>query len=749
MAANAWHSTAVSPPAQVAAIQRAGAPIDELLDAALSASGFWQVLSTRRASRKRRKRDLAIAVKPDLDVFARDAATGTNPALVEALIARLYREGYTSVVVCDGRNRSDGWLTNRDALCVPDLVGYRFETPAGEPYTVSWVDDDPRVVRLSSTDTSDVLRVHGDWVRADVRISFAKAKTDDTWTYALNAANMLGLISPSCVAAQWSADDRAYHLLRCVPPHIALVDATVGSHGSAGSRISNPIATDTIIASPSALLADWVCAMKMGVDPYASPLNALALQRLGLPTSWQLEGDASPWDGWMNPPPALVEAVQGRARWPELDAFVRAVLQPTDREHFAFRDVIVDQVSSTVLSRLDRVTDQRVRDWVDTLLAGALNMLAASRAAFTSNVTKGDVIQSTAPLTIDVDALTMRDFDETSAVVAAQRRVLDGAVEDARGFRFRTIGGHIHFAASRQLPIAFDEFVARVDVSASIRHMNDYVGGSWTVIETDERGRAVRQAERNIYLPQPNWTGVFGGSVIDVEKVEQMTYTADQHEIRWRTVSSRNDSAESDDGSVIFARTGSGQVEVRIFARQRFRLPSTLAATRIELWPAAHRELAADAYSRFFDGTLANFRAAYEGRPYRIGKPVPALGSEDPSDLRAFLSGAIAIISRVFGWAAPNGAAPDASGARVQPLFVDELGFSHFAGPAAPMVVAAPAWAAGGGSGGPASSTASQLTPFTFLSELGRAVGKDIAALGVPLGGSLGNVSASGGEPPV
>jgi len=745
MAANASHSTAVSPPVQVAAIQRAGASIDELLDAALGASGFWKVLSARRLSRKRRKGDLAIAVKPDLDVFARDSVTGTNPALVETLIARLHREGYTNVVVCDGRNRPDGWLSNRDALCVPDLVGYRFETAAGDPYTVAWVDDDPQTVRLSSTDTSDALRVHGDWVRADVRISFAKAKTDDAWSYALNAANMLGLVSPSSVAAQWSADDRAYHLLRCVPPHFALIDATIGSHGNAGSRISNPIATDTIIASPSALLADWICAMKMGADPYASPLNALALERLGLPAAWQLGGDASPWDGWMNPSPALVEAVQGRARWPELDAFVRAVLQPTDREHFAFRDVIVDQVSSTVLSRLDRVTDSRVRDWVDTLLAGALNMLAASRAAFTSNVTKGDVVQSAAPLTIDVDALSPSDFAETSAIVAAQRRMLDGAVEDARGFRFRTIGGHIHFAASRQLPIAFDEFVGQVDVSASIRHMNDYVGGSWTVIERDGRGRALRQAERNIYLPQPNWTGVFGGSVIDVEKVEQMTYTPDQHEIRWRTVSSRNDSAESDDGSVIFARTGLGQVDVRIFARQRFRLPATLAATRIELWPAAHRELAAEAYARFFDGTIANFRAASEGRPYRIGRPAPTLGSEDPSDLRAFLSGAIAIISRVFGWASANGASPDGASARVEPLFVDELGFSHFAGPATPMVVAAPAWGAGshssGYSGAATSSTASQLTPFTFLSELGRAVGKDIAALGVPLGGT----SMSGG----
>ena len=41
--------------------------------------------------------------------------------------------------------------------------------------------------------------------------------------------------------------------------------------------------THAFIASPDALLADWVGAAKMGVDPYASPVNAASLHHIGLP----------------------------------------------------------------------------------------------------------------------------------------------------------------------------------------------------------------------------------------------------------------------------------------------------------------------------------------------------------------------------------------------------------------------------------------------------------------------------------
>ncbi len=691
-----------------------------MLDRALEAAGFWSMLSKRRASRRRRKSDLAIVIKPDLDVFALDSHTGTDPQLVELLVVKLRTAGYANVTLCDGRNKPDRWLCNREGLSVPDLIGYHFEAPEGQPYDFAWVDDDPQPVALDRYDDSGALRVNGVWASADIRISFAKAKTDDAWSYALAVANLLGLVSTECDATHWSPEDAALQLLRACPPDFALIDAVVGSHGRAGSRISNPIQTDTIIASPNALLADWIGALKMSGDPHSSPINGRALDQVGLPSAWVLDGDASPWRDWTNPTATRIDAIRSRSRWPELDAFATAVLQVTDREHFPFRDVIVDQVSATVLGRLDKISDARVRDWIETLLESLLGFLAGSRETFSTNVTKGDVRQSLAPINLDLRTFSPNDFDETRRIVAAQSRVLDGAPQDSRGFRFRTVAGHIHFAAQRLLPLDYDSFVERVDISASIRNMNDYLGGSWRVITRDAEGRPTRQAERNLYLPQPNWTAVFGGDSIDVEKLEVMHYSSDEQRIDWRTMQSVNGSADSDDGCVAFRRTGAGQVEVQVFARQRFKLPTMLAAARIERWPGVHGELVADAYGRFFDGTMANLRAAYDGRSFRIGKPPVLVGAiEEGSELRALLTGAIALVSRIFGWATPDESAAAGS---VQPLAIDDLGFAHFAGNlGSPSVVS--------GARSPIGAV-TDLTPMTFLAELGKAVGRDLAAIG-------------------
>lgn len=724
-------SAADTAPIIVAVAEQSGTSPHTLLDAALEAAGFWSVLSSKRASLRRRKDALAIAIKPDLDLFAASAPTGTSPALVEYLITALRAHGYASVTLCDGRNKPDRWLHNRDAFCVPDLIGYHFEAPAGTPYDLAWMDDDPVPMPLDAYDDTPALHVNGAWVRADVRITFAKAKTDEAWGYALTVANLLGLVATTGDATHWNAPDAALHLLRRCPPHFALIDAGVSSHGQAGARLANPIQTDTIIASPDALLADWIGALKMRCDPHLSPLNAQALHAIGLPHAWTQQGSSTPWSCWTNPSPIIIDAVRNRARWPELDRLASAVLQPVDREAFPYRDLIVEQLATAVRDQLQRVTDPRARELVESLLASALGLLATSRESFVGNITKGEVLQSLAPITLDLDHLDLHDVDHTVEIVEAQIRLLDGITPDARGFRFRTVGGHIHFGASRILPIPFDEFVSRVDVSAAIRLMNDYVGGSWRVLARDAAGRPIRQAERNVYLPQPNWTGVFGADVIDVEKLEVASYTADVHRLHWRTIASANDSAESDDGLITFRRAGSGDVEVHIVARQRFRLPGTLAAARIERWPGVHGELVADAYSRFFDGTVSNLRAVHDGRNYRIGR-APALDGvlENGSDLRTQITGAIALVSRLLGWSSPNPALPGVT----QPLAIDDLGFAHFAGSHGGSLVTAT-------SRSPMDVCAShELTPLTFFAELGRAVGRDLAAMGIsPNGMAVGS----------
>lgn len=738
-------ASATPRPVRVAAIERAGASASELLEDAVEAGGLWDVLASRRASSRKARAGLAIAIKPDLDIFVPCAATGTDPALVERLIALLRARGYTRVTVCDGRNRADDWLHNRDALYVPDLVGYTFEAPPSEPYDVAWRDDDPAPVPLNKHDPGGRLRVNGAWAAADFRISFAKAKTDDEWGYALSVANLLGLVSHDSDAIHWPASDRALHLARRAAPHFAVIDAVEAAHGPAGSRDGRVLAADTVIACPSALLADWVGALKMGADPEVSPLNRVCLEAIGLPPEWEMVGDTVPWRGWTNPSPTVLGAVRSRSRWPELDTLARAILQPVDRERFPFRDVVIDQLAATLASQLNRVPEQQMRDAILAMLASGLGMLGSARFAYTTNVAKGEIPQSLSPPTLDLDAIPQRQYDEVIRTVELQSRVLDGTPEDARGFRFRTIGGHTHFGASRVIPLPYDDFVKHVDITASIRYMNDYLGGDWFVLERDGEGRPVRQAERNLYLPQPNWIAATGGEPIDVEKVERIAYEPDARTIWWQTVHSPNGSAESDDGKVAFVRTPAGQVEVRIFARQRFTLPKGVAALGVERFTTVHRELTADAYARFFDGTMANLIAAYEGKPFRIGRPPRRAGESDVSELRAVLSGAFATIARALGWA-PAGGVTGAGlpGLVVEPAFVDELGFSHFAGQPSSTVVALD-------SGNASARPGDALTPAVFLLELARAFGRDLASFGVPevggmLSGFAGRMQTGGGD---
>ena len=68
----------------------------------------------------------------------------------------------------------------------------------------------------------------------------------------------------------------------------------------------------------------------------------------------------------------------------------------------------------------------------------------------------------------------------------------------------------------------------------------------------------MRQAERNIYLPQPNYLVLYQGKPIDVSKLEVVEYAADRHRLYWKTVLSENGSATYDDGIATFERTSDG-----------------------------------------------------------------------------------------------------------------------------------------------------------------------------------------------
>jgi hypothetical protein len=179
---------------------------------------------------------------------------------------------------------------------------------------------------------------------------------------------------------------------------------------------------------------------------------------------------------------------------------------------------------------------------------------------------------------------------------------------------------------------------------------------------------------------------LFGGDVIDVEKIELLEYGADRQRISWRTVSSPNGSAQHDDGWVSFLRTDTNCVRVEIFTRQKFALPIFFELVRIDLFPGIRDPIIEAGYRNFFERTVANMQARYDGREFRVGyeRPADLVGDSSPVAVARHLATALATLSELLrnrGDIAGLGewfAARSWTSGGVRPPVLDGDGFRHF-----------------------------------------------------------------------
>ncbi len=609
-----------------------GLTAEELLEQVLGAAGFWDVLEHVRASHDVPTSALRIAIKPDVDAFGLDIACVTDPALVLYLSILLGRRGYRMISVIDGRNAGDAWLLNRDPLLLPDLLGYDF---SGQPYTVVGGADTPTAA--------------GAWADADFRINFAKNRTHETQLYALCLHNLLGIAPGGTATAD--AGDRCLDVLRNAPAHFNLIDAFVSCHGPAGERFPVEFKTCTMIGSADARLADLAGSLRMGLDPYASPLAGKCLRVLGLPPAYDIDGDLEPYAMWQNVHPLVADSARGRDEADTLGAVAAGWFQRVDREQFPFRDYYNDRANSFIAPMMGRLgEDPRTQLLVVLLnyaIAGVGKFVRAQQTMFAKRnlLRQARALETDLATFADEDYLRLRDHLEQS------ERLLGQAPETADAMRLRRIDGAMLFAGAHELPVDYDDFTARVRIEHSIQYMNDYLGGSLVTVAEDELGRPHMQAERNLYLQQPNWMVLLGGDIIDVEKLELVCFEADRQSIYWRTVASPNASAECDDGRVSFVRGAEGCTRVEIFTRQKFALPLFFQAARIDLFPGVRDPIVERAYRNFFRRTIANMQACFEGRDYRVGREpsaVESLAEQSPGDLGRYFATALATVSELL-----------------------------------------------------------------------------------------------------
>ncbi|CUI08601.1 DUF362 domain-containing protein [Massilia antarctica] len=621
----------------------------------------------------------------DLAAFAPDSPVVVRRELVEALLDLLAADGWTSLAIASSADSASTWLGNRDVAVLADLLGYRYETSSGTPYDIVDLSEqladapaagqDPWAGRLSRA-----------WTDADLRIVFAKCRTDQHDNVALCLTTLL--------CALPLADKDYHYRLRTDPwlallpvletsaPHIAIVDACGAAHGSGALQAPHALATHTIIAGNDVLAVDCASAIKMGADPASSPLIAGLIAHFGRPSLAGLDGSLAPFPGFLLPDPMLVEATRRRQRSPTLQRLTAPWLQQVDSALFPFKHALDAKCNQAIAPRLGNLDDDPSARTLLVYANWTLGAWAAAVEAARIGLAKDKLLRKDAPISAvtlackDADFLAMeRELDELRAWLAT-------APDPTKPLRWRRIEQAVLFEYQREFPVPLAEFAGRVDIARSIEYMNDYIGGELRVLTRDVQGRPLHQAERNVYLPQPNYVAWWGGKEIDVSKIESVHYGDDEQRMVWKTLHSENASALFDDGIITFSATDGG-TRVSIFGRQLFALPPLLESLQLDRYPALKDHLTEHAYSTFFARTFSNFDALLEGREIAIGQAwqVPATPHDSaprPVDTLANLATALGdVAATLFAGVLQPSAAPG------KPR-VDTDGFTHVDGPAAP-----------------------------------------------------------------
>jgi hypothetical protein len=439
-------------------------------------------------------------------------------------------------------------------------------------------------------------------------------------------------------------------------------------------------------------LADWVGAAKMGLDPYTSPLNAYTFRQLGLPADFAIDGDLTPYPLWRNPHPWVTASVRTRNRSALAARVARPLSQPVNREVFPFKDLAVDRLNAYLTAQSPGEGDlSGGASWWAAPFNFLVGGIAGVVRAFQTMYQKRHLPWVEVPLQFDPHGLAQADYDGIRPFVEGLEQMVRDAPTDRFGHQWRVVEGAVLFRARHLLAVPFDTFVAKVEIHRSIQFMNDYLGGSAVVLGRTGDGRVARQAERNVYLPQPNWTALFGATPIDVEKTEIVAYDKDWQRIWWRTVHSPNQSALWDDGSVEFRRSSDGRTAVTIFTRQKFHLPPALGQLRVEQFPSLYEALVASAYNNFVVHTLENLRRQAEDRPFRIGHPAREQGypgggllTGDLAAVGAAVAGSLMeFVSKGPGWVKELQRVFSTPPRPTNDGRPDENGFRHFNGPPA------------------------------------------------------------------
>ena len=631
----------------VVAIARGSGEVDhrDLLIEVLDKAKFW--IAIEQAASGRERAGFRLFLKPDLSGFDAGSPLATSPILVEEFIDLLHDRGFTNVAVGSAPDAAEPWVANRDALALFDLMGYRFSTPKARSYEVVDLADELVDADFPPSSSLRATKLASAWLDADFRIVFSKCKTDELDGYSLGLGSVLDVLPERDKDLHYRRERDPGEVIGDVlalrPVHFALIDALVSACGAGGKRAPRAVATGTLIASPDIVLADYICALKMGIDPGVSRLfqsvtGTFPLQR------YILDGDTGVFENWQNVSPLSRGGRRYREGNEYLDRLLEPWLQGLNVELFPLKRPLDATLNNAIAGFFN---GSKPSPTAEVLLI-ALNLVAGfvghALDSYHTLFDKDAIRRRTVNLGFDPGKYDTAIFDEIVCDLEELERLAISAPERAPDLKWRMIDRSVVFSFERVVEIEFDQFVTKVDVANVIQFMNDYMGGNVCVLERDGEGRPIRQAERNLYLPQPNYLALFHGKPIDVAKLECAKYSDKQRTLYWKTVESKNGSAVYDDGKASFTRTKEGWTAVSIVGKQLFELPLFWRVFDLDYFPELKDTLVTDAYQEFFARTVSNFEALVEGRDIRIGFSGERSPQSESDQLMALVERAVRVI---------------------------------------------------------------------------------------------------------
>jgi len=548
------------------------------------------------------------------------APTPASSEVLHRVVDALVEAGCSDVTIGATLSAQDRDRGHRSVSGLARLAGLTGRTADGHPYEVADLGDDTIRAPVPDTSVLDGLPVSRLWAGAGTRVVVGRAVTDLLDTYAGCLDTLAGTV-PEVAGAEPA--DVVVDVLRHLPPTLCIVDATTASEGADGARLPQPRHTGIIVVTTDALLADVTLASLLGTDRAGSRLVDRAVAELGAPRG-AVGGDRSPLAGITRPHPLAVEAARRATVDPRLERVLRASIGGPD-DGATTDDPVLSAVRAVLTPAVAAAEDPVGQGALVGLLAAVAAASGAERA-WSVNLDKARVDRRVVQLGLDPAAYADEDYDDLASFLTVIDVALTGVpAAPEGGMRWTLADGATVFEVAREIPADFDTFVARVDVAEGISLMADYLGGRRVGLgpaPPEQGATRVRQAERNLYLAQPNYLAAWGGVPIDVCKIELVERRADEHRLLWRTVRSPNGSATHDDGSLTFTRTATG-TRATVRGRQLFTLPPLWQGLDLTLVPEVHSPLLEDAYRRFFTTTFDNLEACFEGREFRVGRPPP------------------------------------------------------------------------------------------------------------------------------